>query len=439
MTALEVARVVGVAQRCLERDLAGLDEVAGADLVGRQPGLARDVIDEALHQVGRLGPAGAAIGVGRHGVGHHALDVHVDRGRLVEADQHRGAGQRRDEGAEMAEIGAERRIGRDAAAEKLAVLVDGHLGDRDMVAALHVGLERLLAIGDPLHGALQQARGPHDHGILGMHEDLHAEAAADVAGAHAKLGRADLQDHVGHHRPDHVTPCEETHRVERSLLGVVLGDGAARLHRVHHQPLVDELQLDHAVGLGEGGVGGGGIAHLPVEDDVVLDVVVHQRRARLGCLVGADDVRPGRVVDLDQLGRVLGLLQRLGHHQRHRIADMAHPVLHQHRPRGLAARAAVAVLQRHQAGHVAEVGLLDVLRRSAPAARPAPWRRPRCRPCGCRHGRAASAARTCAPPGLQLGVVRVTPAARQQTGILEPANRLADTELRHEFLRSHGG
>ena len=31
-----------------------------------------------------------------------------------------------------------------------------------------------------------------------MHEDLHAEAAADVAGAHAELGRADLQDHVGH-------------------------------------------------------------------------------------------------------------------------------------------------------------------------------------------------------------------------------------------------
>src|SRR5256885_11617200 len=59
-------------------DLCGLHEVAGADLVRRQPCLARDMVDEALQQVRRLRPARAAIGVGRHGVGHHALHVHVD-------------------------------------------------------------------------------------------------------------------------------------------------------------------------------------------------------------------------------------------------------------------------------------------------------------------------------------------------------------------------
>ena len=184
---LEIARVVGVAERRLPRNLAGLHEVAGADLVGRQPGLARDVVDEALQQIGRLGPPGAAIGVGRHGVGHHALDVHVGGRRLVEADQHRAAGEGGDEGAEMAEIGAQCRIGRDAAADEAAVLVERHLGDRDMVAALDVRLERFLAVGNPLHRALERARGPHDHGIFRMHEDLHAEAAAHVAGAHAEL------------------------------------------------------------------------------------------------------------------------------------------------------------------------------------------------------------------------------------------------------------
>ena len=82
-------------------------------------------------------------------------------------------------------------------------------------------------------------------------------------------------------------------------------------------------------------------------------MVVHQRRAGLGGLVGADGVRPGGVVDLDQLGGVLGLLEGLGHHQRHRIADMAHAALGQHRPRGLAARRAVSVLEWHQARNVA--------------------------------------------------------------------------------------
>src|SRR6185369_9906846 len=51
---LEVAGVVGVAQRRLERDLARLDEVARPQLVRREPDLARDVIDEALDQVGCL-------------------------------------------------------------------------------------------------------------------------------------------------------------------------------------------------------------------------------------------------------------------------------------------------------------------------------------------------------------------------------------------------
>ncbi len=38
----------------------------------------------------------------------------------------------------MAEIGAQRGVGRDPEAQELAILVERHLGQRDMVAALHV-------------------------------------------------------------------------------------------------------------------------------------------------------------------------------------------------------------------------------------------------------------------------------------------------------------
>ena len=157
-----------------------------------------------------------------------------------------------------------------------------------------------------------------------------------------------------------------------------------------------------------------------------------------GCAASKVPTTCGRavVVDLDQLGGILGLLQRLGHHQRHRIADMAHAVEHQHRPRGLAARAAVAVLQRHQAGHVAEIGLLDVLagQDQQHARRLGGSRRIDLLyvGMGMRRAQHVHARRR----SIQLGVVRITPAARQQPGILEPANRLTDTELRHEFLRS---
>ena len=120
-----------------------------------------------------------------------------------------------------------------------------------------------------------------------------------------------------------LTPCEDTHRVERSSLASYSQMAPRGSIEFTTRRLLTICSFTTLSALAKAASVAAAVAHLPVEHDVVLDVVVHQRRAGLGRFVGADGVRPGRVVDLDQLGGVLGLLQRLGHDQRHRIADMA--------------------------------------------------------------------------------------------------------------------
>ncbi len=76
-----VAGVVG------ERDRRGVrervDEVPAPDLVLRDLHLVRRRRHQAFDDVGRLGPARAAIGIHRRGVGEHRSHLAVDRGRRV--------------------------------------------------------------------------------------------------------------------------------------------------------------------------------------------------------------------------------------------------------------------------------------------------------------------------------------------------------------------
>ena len=60
----------------------------------------------------------------------------------------------------------------------------------DVVAAMRVGQERLAALAGPLHRAAQLARGVAGQRVLGVEEQLHAEAAADIGGDDAELAPA---------------------------------------------------------------------------------------------------------------------------------------------------------------------------------------------------------------------------------------------------------
>ena len=68
---LELAAVVGLRHRVLVGHLLGPDHVAPAQLGRVEPHLARRRVHQPLDQVDRLGPAGAAVGAGRRGVGQH--------------------------------------------------------------------------------------------------------------------------------------------------------------------------------------------------------------------------------------------------------------------------------------------------------------------------------------------------------------------------------
>ena len=106
---------------------------------------------------------------------------------------------------------------------------------------------------------------------------------------------------------------------------IVLGQHAARLHVVRIDTADHIAAADHMCRLGEGLVGGLGIARLEHVRDVVGAFVPDRGRTRRDglCRVGHRGQR--LVVDLEALGRILGLPNRFGDHQRHRVADVADP------------------------------------------------------------------------------------------------------------------
>src|SRR5690606_23672137 len=102
-------------------------------------------------------------------------------------------------------------------------------GCRDVIATVRVGEEGLRALSDPLHGPADFLRRPDADGLLGIDEDLRAEAAADVRGDHAELVLRRNADEGREHETGDVRVLAR--RVERELVlaGIVVADGGARL------------------------------------------------------------------------------------------------------------------------------------------------------------------------------------------------------------------
>ena len=129
--------------------------------------------------------------------------------------------------------------------QELAVRVERQLDLGHVVAAVRVGDEGLRPRRGPLHRPADRLGGEGDEGLLGVVEDLRAEAAADVGRHHPQLVLGDAEHEGAHQQPDHVRVLAGG--VERVLVvgRVVLADRGARLHRVRHQPVVDELERGH--------------------------------------------------------------------------------------------------------------------------------------------------------------------------------------------------
>ena len=182
-------------------------------------------------------------------------------------------------------------------------------GRRDLAAHVVVAGERrghqvLRAVLHPLDRRAHHARGDHGAHVAGVEPDLVAEPAADV-------GRHDadpvLRD-ARHPREQHPVRVRGLRgRVHGELAGdrVVVGHDPAGLQRRRVHPRVDQVAGAHVLGGRERGVGGRGVARLPVED-VVVGLVAHARRVGVQRVAGVDDGGQRRVLDVDQRERVAG-------------------------------------------------------------------------------------------------------------------------------------
>jgi hypothetical protein len=118
------------------------------------------------------------------------------------------------------------------------------------------------------------------------------------------------------------------------LFGVIVfRDRRTWLHRVRHQPVVDQFHGHDIGGLAKGFLDRGVVADMPVVNHITRRFRVKLRRARLQRRANVGDDRQFLVVDHHGFGRVLGLVLGFGDHDRDRLADEAHGLRRHRRPR----------------------------------------------------------------------------------------------------------
>ncbi len=153
-------------------------------------------------------------------------------------------------------------------------------------------------------------------------EVLGAEAAADVGRDEAHVLRFDTQG-ARHMVSIDVDVLARGMKRVAAAGRVELPDAAARLHWVRDDAMVVERQGDDVRCPGEGRIGAGGIAGVPVDADIARHFVGDQRRpARLRRLTRRDGGQR-LVVDRYEFGRVERLGMALRDDQRHRLAGKA--------------------------------------------------------------------------------------------------------------------
>ncbi len=202
----------------------------------------------------------------------------MDRRNGVEPRDHPlHVGQGRDRDARR-DVGAEVRPRAHAEPDDPAAHVERQLARQDVVARLHVADEPFGSARHPLHRTPEMARRPGQRHVFGIHLDLGAEAAPDVAGdAPYALGRhtEDARE-IGRELMHALKPGVE--RVTAGV-GVPFGQRGARLQKARDEPIVDERQPRHVGGGGDGALRGLGVAALPVVREIARRGRVHRGRA----------------------------------------------------------------------------------------------------------------------------------------------------------------
>ena len=355
---VEVAGIVLLAHRRGVGHLRGLHEVAPTQFGRIHAHLAGRRVHQPLEIEDALGTAGAAIGADRGGVGDDAGDLEIDQRDVIGAGCHLGADEQRDDDAAARRIGADVGEGFHAQAEDAAVLVECHRGLVELVAARGRRGKLLAALGAPPHRPLQHLGGPNGHRLVRLDADLHAEAAADVAHDHAHLVLGHLQDDVAQSVARHRGVLAAD--MDDQPVVLPLRHDRARLHGVHDQALVHDVER-HDVGRAlESLLGLGVVAELVVAGDVARRALPDLRRAGLERVLDLGDRRKLLILDIDQLEGVLRLLARVGDDGHHGLSDVAHHLVSQRTAGGHLGLAAVGRRKHRREGEVTHTFLFHV-------------------------------------------------------------------------------
>ena len=183
----EVAAVVGVADRRLERHRRRRNEILLAQPHRVHADDARGFLDHALEHVIRLRPPGAAIGRDRHPVAEIAGDSNVHLRDAVHAGQAAREIVGVDVDAGVGDIGALVAQMAHAQGEELALVVERELRLADGVARLRVADEGLRTRRLPVHRPADFARRHQQRDVFRIAGRLHAEGAADVLRDHPQF------------------------------------------------------------------------------------------------------------------------------------------------------------------------------------------------------------------------------------------------------------
>ena len=156
---------------------SGRDQVLAPQLDAVDAELFGGGVDQPLDRVGHFGPAGAAVGLGRHGVGEdgHGAQASPPEWRRSR-NEPRALAQRRERHAARADIAD---IGR-AHGEEAAVGVERELDLGDEIAALIIAEERLRTRGGEFDRPANLARRPQHQPELDEDAVARAEIAADI-------------------------------------------------------------------------------------------------------------------------------------------------------------------------------------------------------------------------------------------------------------------
>ena len=342
------------------RDLLRCDRVAQPQRQRIAAEACGGFVHQPLDDINGFRPAGAAIGIGRRGVGHHLAVAAIDGVDVIDAGADGLAVDAVGEHAGGCEICAGVAQPFGAQAGEASVSVIGQLSAHRDRAAMIVGEEILRPCGEPFDRALEHAGGVHQQRIFRKRAGPCAERAADIDPVHAQqVGR-----HVGQRRQfiaKGKAALAGAVDIETTRRRVVADKGAARFHRRRGDARALQRHLDDAGGTRECGGGVRVVAVFEIEADIAGNVLMQAWRIGRERGVKADHRRQVAILDLDQIGGVARGIGGCRDHQRHFLADKARTIARHHRPLGNFDGLSVPTRWRNQRHGFAERDVFQIL------------------------------------------------------------------------------